>query len=142
MVIVNKKAKADYQILESLEAGIVLTGVETKAVRAKKVDFLGSYIKPLGGEMFIINMHIGFEGEGDTRRTRKLLLGKKQILALSLKQNQQKLTLVPLSLYTKGRLIKCELALAKGRKSHEKRERLKQRDIEREIEREMSPKLR
>lgn len=137
MKVHNRKAKFDYDINESAEAGIVLTGAEAKAVRAKKVDFLGSYVKPIGGEMFVINLHIGVEGADDSRRTRKLLLNKKEILNLGMKAQAQKLTLIPVSLYTKGRLIKLEVALVRGKKSHEKRAQIKAADILRDIEEEL-----
>lgn len=136
MKIINKRAKFDYDIRETLEAGIVLTGAETKAIRDKKVDFLGSYVKPVGGELFLVNLHIGADGVEDTRRTRKLLVNKKEILSLSLKTKAQKLTMIPVSLYTSGRLIKLELGLAKGKKQFEKRAQIKQKDIERDIEEE------
>ena len=132
----NKKAHFDYEILDRVEAGIVLSGAEVKAVRGKKVDFSGSYIKPVGGQMLLINLHIGIE-EGGSRKTRKLLLKKKEILNLSLKIKQQKLTLIPLSLYTSGRLIKLELGLVKGKKAFEKRASIKKADIKREMEQEL-----
>lgn len=141
MQIINKRAKFDYDIKETLEAGIVLTGAEAKAIRDKKIDFLGSYVKPVGGELFLINLHIGVEGEADTRRSRKLLLNKKEILNFALKAKAQKLTLIPVSLYTSGRLIKLELALAKGKKQFEKRAQIKQQDIERDLELELNQKL-
>jgi len=137
MKVQNRKAKYDYDIKDTVEAGIVLTGAEAKAVRAKNVDFLGSYVKPIGGEMFVINLHIGVEDAEDSRRTRKLLLNKKEILNLSLKVKAQKLTLIPVSLYTKTRLIKLEVALVRGKKSHEKRAQIKAADILRDIEEEL-----
>ena len=141
MKILNKRAEFDYQIQDTVEAGIVLTGAEAKAIRAKKVDFLGSYVKPIGKEMFVVNLHIGVEGELDTRKTRKLLLNKKEILNLGLKLKQQKLTLIPVSLYTSGRLIKLELGLAKGKKDFEKRASVKQKDIERDLEEELKDSI-
>ena len=134
MKVVNRKAKFNYEIEETLEAGIVLTGAEVKAVRAKKVDFQGSYAKPIGGQMYLLNLHIGVEGDADTRRSRKLLLNKKEILALTTKSNASKLTIIPVSLYTKGRLIKCELALARGKRKFEKRASIKEQDIKRDLE--------
>lgn len=137
MKVKNKKAKFDYEVHETIEAGIVLTGAEVKAVRGGSVDFSGSYARILGGEMFVINLHIGVEGETDTRHSRKLLLNKKEILAIELKLKAQKLTAIPLSLYTKGPKIKLELALVRGKRTHEKRETLKKRDIERDLESEL-----
>jgi len=133
LLLRNKKAQFDYEAIEKVEAGIVLSGAEAKAVRAKKVDFTGSYARPIGGEMFLVNLHIGVTGE-DSRRTRKLLLNKKEILSLETKMKAHKLTAVPLSLYTSGRLIKVELALVRGKRVHEKRAQIKKRDIERDIE--------
>lgn len=137
LLLRNKKAEFDYDIQESIEAGIVLTGAEAKAVRDNKVDFSGSYVKPLNGEMILINLHIGVDGVEDTRKSRKLLLNKKEILNLTLKSKAQKLTLIPLSLYNNGRLIKLELALARGKKQFEKRASLKQNDIDRDIDKEL-----
>jgi len=146
MKIINNKARFNYEVYEILEAGIVLTGAEAKAIRAKKVDFLGSYIKILSGEVFLINLHIGVDGIDDTRKTRKLLLNKKEIVGLGVKIKQQKLTLIPLSLYTaqssrpdgrKGRLIKCEVGLVRGKREYDKRAQIKAQDIKRDIEREV-----
>lgn len=136
LLLQNRKAKFDYDIHETIEAGIALTGAEAKAVRAKKVDFLGSYAKPVGREILLINLHIGVEGDENARRSRRLLLKKSEILKLTIKIKQQKLTLIPLSLYTNGRLIKLELGLAKGKKQFEKRAQIKKQDIERDIEEE------
>jgi SsrA-binding protein len=138
MKITNRRARHDYHIAERLEAGIVLTGAEVKAVRAKKVDFLSSYAKPIGGEMFLLNLHIGAEDKADTRRTRKLLLNKKEIIGIQTKIKSRKLTAIPLSLYTKGRKVKLDLGLARGKRKHEKRGQLKKRDIDREIDKELS----
>lgn len=136
MEIINRRARLDYEILEKIEAGIVLTGSEVKAVRAKKVNFEGSHARIIKGEMFLVNLHIGI-GADEARRSRKLLLNKKELLSVELKLKAQKLTAVPLSLYTKGSKIKCELALVRGKRKHEKRAQLKKRDIERDIESEL-----
>lgn len=133
MKIINKRARFDYEVIEKIEAGVVLTGSEVKAIRAKKVDFQGSYARLIGGEMFLINLHIGVDAD-EPRRSRKLLLNKKELLSIELKLKAQKLTAVPLSLYTRGPKIKCELGLVRGKRKHEKRARLKKRDIERDIE--------
>lgn len=140
MKIINKKAKFNYEIVDSVEAGIVLSGEEVKAIRLNKVDFTGSYVKIIGAEMVVINLHIGVLS-GDTRKTRKLLLNKIEIVSMATKVKQQKLTFIPLSLYNKGRLIKLEVALAKGKKAHEKRAQIKQKDIERDLVQELNPKL-
>lgn len=140
MKVLNKKASFEYTVHDTVEAGIVLTGAEVKAVRAKKVDLGGAYVRPVGGEMFLINAHIGVPGEEHARARRKLLLNKKEILSLSTKAKAQKLTLIPLSMYTKGPLVKVEVALARGKKTHEKRAQIAKRDVEREIERELRDK--
>lgn len=134
MKIINKRARFNYSIYEKIEAGIVLSGAEAKAIRAQKVDFTGAHVKPVGGEMFVLNLHIGTDG--DTRRTRKLLLNKSEIFSLETKMKARKLTLIPLSLYNKGRNIKLEVALARGKRKHEKRAQLKERDIDRDLEQE------
>jgi len=157
MKIVNKRVKFDYEIREKIEAGLVLTGAEVKSVRAKKVDFHGSYVKSVRGEFYVINLYIGsFQPAGSSfshnmrdlvgvnnqnRRTRKLLLNKKEILSLETKIKAQKLTAIPLSLYTKGRKIKLEIALAKGKRKYEKKVQLKKRDQERDLIQELNPEL-
>lgn len=139
MKIVNRKAFYDYEILERFEAGINLMGAEVKAVRLGQVDFHGSFVKVIGSEVYLINTKI-FPYEHarpdayETRRTRKLLLHKKQIISLKSKVEGSNLTIVPISMYTTRNLIKAELALAKARKKFEKKELLKKKDIEREIE--------
>jgi len=133
----NRKAFRDYVFLEELECGIVLTGSEVKAIRGGKVDFLGSYVKIVGGELYLINLHIGVGGLADSRRTRKLLMNKREIITIGVKLKQQKLTLIPVKLYNKDRLFKLKVALARSKKSQEKRAQLKARDIERDIEREL-----
>src|SRR3990167_132904 len=101
----NRKAIRDYVFIEELECGIVLTGSEAKAIRDGKVDFLGSYVKIVGGEFYLINLHIGAADTTNSRRTRKLLVNKREIVTLGIKLKQQKLTLMPVRLYNKGRLF-------------------------------------
>lgn len=143
MVIKNKKAEFNYQLLERLEAGISLVGSEAKALRTSGADITNSYIKIVGGEAFLINANIPIPGkkEYDATRTRKLLLHKDEIVSISTKIKQKKLTLVPTKIYSKGRLIKLEIALAKPKKKFEKKENLKRRDIQREAEKEVREKL-
>lgn len=131
--VYNKKACFDYEILESLEAGIVLTGDEIKAIRAKRVNLAGSYVRIITGEVFwvggLINVY-----SGDTQRTRKLLLKKDQISKLIGKSAEQGLSLIPLKLYlTRGR-AKLELGVGRGLKKHDKRQKLKEKDIARDSE--------
>jgi SsrA-binding protein len=130
MKITNKKAKFNYKVLEKHEAGIVLTGNEVKAIRNGQVDLSQAYAKIVDNEMYLINANIS------TNRTRKLLLHKDQIISIQSKIKAKKLTLVPLSLYNKGALIKVELALAKAKRKFEKKEAIKRKEIEREIEKE------
>lgn len=139
MKISNAKAFHDYHILDRVEAGINLMGSEVKAVRLGQADLHGSFIKIIGSEAYVVNAKIfpykyaqpqGYE----PRRTRKLLLHKKEIFALKSKTEAGNLTIVPISLYTKAHLVKLEIAVAKPKKQYEKREELKRRQIERDIE--------
>lgn len=139
MKIVNKKARFNYQIEEKFEAGIVLTGGEARAIRTGHINLSNSYAKILNGEAFLINAVVPITGAKDYNqsRTRKLLLNKKEILALEAKIKTRKLTLVPTGVYTKARLIKVEIALAKSKRKFEKKKSLKEKDIERDTEREL-----
>ncbi|TSC53109.1 MAG: SsrA-binding protein [Microgenomates group bacterium LiPW_16] len=145
MKVTNRRAYHDYHILERLEAGIHLTGPEVKSVKGGHISLEGAFVKIAGSEAYLINAqiypypHARLENY-DPRRTRKLLLHKKEIIALKSKI-QSGLTLVPLSCYTKQGLVKIELALARGKKRYEKREALKKRDLERELEEELRGKI-
>lgn len=143
MKITNRRAFYDYQILERFEAGINLYGAEVKAVRLGHADLTGAHVRIMGSEAYLINAKIfPYEysrPEGyDERRTRKLLLHKKEIIALKSKTEGQNLTLVPISLYTNKGFIKLEIALAKGKKEFDKKEAIKKKDILREQEQELS----
>jgi len=135
MEIYNKRAKFDYQLFEKFEAGISLLGGEAKSLRAKRVDLSRSYAKILGNEAVLINANIPIEGKKDydSTRTRKLLLHKQEIISILSKIKAQKLTLVPVKLYNKGRIFKVEIALAKSKRKFKKKEEIKRRDIEREV---------
>ncbi|MCI9585488.1 MAG: SsrA-binding protein SmpB [Bacilli bacterium] len=138
MEINNRKAKYDYQIFETIEAGIVLTGTEIKSIREGKANLKDSYAKIKNGEAIIINMHISHYDKGnifnhDETRTRKLLLHKKEILKLNDKIRLDGFTLVPIKLYFKKNKAKLLLGIAKGKKDYDKRESIKKRDIERDI---------
>lgn len=139
MRISNRRAFHDYQILDKVEAGINLSGPEVKSVKGGRADLTGSFVRVVGSEIYLVNAKI-FPYEYarpenyDERRTRKLLLHKKEIIALKSKTEGSNLTLVPLSLYTKNGLIKVEIGLGKGKKQYEKRESLKRKDLEREVE--------
>ncbi len=136
----NKKANFEYQILEKLEAGISLTGGEAKAVRTGHLNLTNSFAKIIGGEAFLVNASIPIQGAQNYNptRSRKLLLHKKEIISILTKSKAQNLTLVPVSMYTKGRLIKVELGLGKGKKQFEKRQSIKAREEKRRLEKEFN----
>lgn len=134
----NRKANFDYEILDTYETGIVLTGTEIKSVRLGNVNLKDSYGIVRNNEIYILNMHISEYKEGnifnhDEKRTRKLLLHKKEILKIRDKVNLEGITLVPLKLYFKKNKVKILLGIAKGKKTYDKREAIKKRDTEREI---------
>ena len=142
MEIRNKNAGRDHQILETFEAGIMLLGSEVKSIRDGKASLNAAHARIMNGEVWLINANVtGYEKSSpagyDPLRTRKLLLSKQQIASLASKLGQNKLTLIPLSLYTKGRLVKAKIALAKGTRTYEKRDIKKKRDLERDIQREL-----
>lgn len=136
----NKKAYHDYFILEKYEAGIELKGSEVKSLKAGKVSIKESYVKIIHNEVVIINMNVSKYDytkifEVDERRTRKLLLHRKEIKKLIGKIMQEGFTLVPLTVYLKNGLVKLEIALAKGKKLYDKREELAKKDQKRDIDR-------
>lgn len=142
MEINNRKAKYDYEILSTIECGIVLTGTEIKSIRNGNANLKDSYAVIKGNEVFILGMHISEYKEGnifnhDEKRTRKLLLHKKEILKLFNKVELDGNTLVPIKLYFKGNKAKILLGLAKGKKKYDKRETIKQRDINREVQKQL-----
>ncbi len=146
MKIVNRRALHDYETYETIEAGINLYGAEVKAVKLGHADLTGSFVRITGSEAYLVNAKIlpykYARPEGyDERRTRKLLLHKKEIVSLKSKVDGEKLTLIPLSLYTKRNLIKVQIALAKGRKQYEKRKSIKERDMRRSLEEELASKV-
>jgi SsrA-binding protein len=136
----NRKARHDYFVLETMEAGIELKGTEVKSIRAGAVNLKDSFAAVKNGEMILYNVHISPYEKGnifnkDPLRPRRLLLHKREILKLSQKVAQEGLTLVPLSFYLKDSRVKVELALCKGKKLYDKRESAALRDTEREIDR-------
>ncbi len=137
----NRKARFLYEILETYEAGLELVGTEVKSIRQGKVNLQDGYAIVRGGEAFLLNVHISpYEKSGDyfnhdPRRTRRLLLHKQEIRKLIGKVEQQGLTLVPLKMYFKRGFVKVSIALAKGKKLHDKRESIKKRDDQREMAR-------
>ena len=137
MNIINKKAKFNYTLTdEKVEAGIALSGAEAKSIRENRVDLSRAVVRIVGNEIYLINTNIPTMGHLKLRadRMRKLLLHRSEILSLATKAKQKKLTLVPTRLYTKGRLVKLEVALGRSKAKFEKKEAIKRKDIEREIE--------
>src|SRR3989338_6599533 len=139
MKIINKKATFDYEILDRFEAGITLIGAEVKSLREGHAKLDGAFVRIIGAEAYLVNAqifpYIYARPEGyDPKRTRKLLLHKKELTSLKSKLDGANLTLVPLSWYTKGSLVKLEVGLARGKKQYEKREAKKREDMKRELE--------
>jgi len=147
MKIINRKFNRDYQELERYEAGISLTGAEVKSIRAGRMKLEDSFVRILGSEVYLVNAEIPIyeysrPQEYDLRRTRKLLLHKSEILRIKGKiSSHSGLTLAPISCYNKHGLVKLEIALAKGRKSVDKKNLEKKRDIERQEKREVKEYL-
>ncbi|MFY9312919.1 MAG: SsrA-binding protein SmpB [Tepidanaerobacteraceae bacterium] len=140
VLVTNRKARHDYHVLETFEAGIALVGTEVKSLREGKGNLKDSFAKVENGELFLYNMHISPYEKGnifnrDPLRTRKLLMHKKQINRLAGRVQEKGLTLIPLKVYLNERdLVKVELALAKGKAIYDKREDIKRRDAKREVE--------
>ncbi len=139
-VATNRKAYHNYHIQDSVEAGIVLTGTEIKSIRAGRVNLADAYVRPEGGELWLLNAHIaryeaGSYSSHEPTRPRKLLLHRKEMGTLTSKVSEKGFTLVPTRLYIKGSLAKVEVALAKGKRLYDKRESIMRREVEREMER-------
>jgi len=137
----NKKAFFDYEILEKFEAGLALTGQETKSAKMGQINLKGSYVTFHNGKAYVLNMHINkYKPAGplpnyDPTRSRQLLLHKKEIAYLQGKSMEKGLTIVPLRVYTKQRFLKIEVAVAQGKKTYDKREAIKKRELKRELDR-------
>lgn len=134
----NKKAFHDYFIEDKYEAGIELVGTEVKSIKAGKVSIKESFVRIIKDEVFIMNMHVTPYEFGNIHnlpetRVRKLLLNKREIVKIASKIKEQGYTIMPLSIYTKQRLVKIEIGLAKGKKLYDKRESLKRKDQERDM---------
>lgn len=145
MEILNRKARYDYEVLDKYEAGIVLTGTEIKSIRNGNANLKDSYAVIKNGELYLLNMHISEYKEGnifnhDENRTRKLLLHKNEIKKIIDKVSIKGLTLVPLRLYFSKGKAKIELAVARGKHTYDKKETIKQRDLEREMKKSLSRK--
>ncbi len=140
IVCQNKKAFHDFDIIETIEAGMVLTGTEVKALREGRANLKDSYAKVKRGEVFLHGMHIspyssaGY-GNHDPERVRKLLLHKLEILKLANKTQEKGFSIVPLKVYFRGGKAKVELGIAKGRKLHDKREAIRRKEEARELDR-------
>ncbi len=138
MEITNKKARYDYDIEETVEAGIVLKGTEIKSIRNGKAQLKDSYAILKNNEVYLLNMHISAYENGnifnhEETRTRKLLLHKKEILKIRDKINQEGYTLVPIKVYFVKNHAKVLIGIARGKKNYDKREAIKKRDMEREM---------
>ena len=141
-IAVNRRASYDYEILETVEAGLVLTGTEIKSIRNGKVDLRGAYARELKRELWLEGMHLAIYEQGNTnnhepKRSRKLLLHRKQADDWGAQLTQKGLTVLPLRLYIKGRVAKVLLGLAKGKRRYDKKENLIAREADRDIRREL-----
>ncbi len=140
IIATNRKAKHDFEILDTYEAGLVLTGSEIKSIRASRVSLRESFVQPRNDELWLLNAHIApYDQAGrfghDPLRPRKLLLHRKEIDRIVARVQEKGLTIIPTVMYlTRGR-AKVEIALARGKKRYDKREALRKRDSQRQIER-------
>jgi SsrA-binding protein len=138
-IATNRRARHEYHILETVEAGLVLRGTEVKSLRAGQVNFKDSYASIRNGEGWLIGCHIspyshGTDANHDPERDRKLLLHRRELSRLTGKIAERGLTLVPLRLYFKDGRAKVELGLARGKKLHDKRATLREREVQREMD--------
>lgn len=146
VITVNRKARHDYHILETYEAGLVLKGTEVKSIRNSQISIKESYAQFKGNDLYIIDMHIapyqfGNRYNLEPKRDRKLLLNKKELNRIRDNINTKGVTVVPLKLYFKNGYAKLEIALAKGKKLYDKRRDLTEKAITREAERELKSKI-
>jgi len=140
-IAVNRRARHDYAIEDTLEAGLVLSGTEIKSIRAHKVNIAEAYVRIEHGEAWLVGAHIAEYSQGNRynhvpNRTRKLLLHRDQIAELVGLQSAKGLTLIPLRLYLRRGRAKLEVGVARGKKAHDKRRSIAERDMRRELERE------
>jgi SsrA-binding protein len=138
-IATNRKAFFNYEVLDRAEAGVVLRGSEVKSVREGGLNFKDAYVDFRGGELFLVGCHIGPYSHGNLQnhapeRVRKLLLHKREILKLGGKATEKGLTLVPVRAYFKNGKVKVEIALARGKRAHDKREAIKRKDIQRDTD--------
>jgi SsrA-binding protein len=145
-IVVNRRARHDYAIEETLEAGLVLSGTEIKSIRAGRVNLAEAYARIERGEAWLIGAHIAPYEQGnrynhEPTRTRKLLLHRDQIAELVGRTQARGQTLVPLRLYIRDGMAKLELGIARGKKTHDKRRAIAERDMRRELERDAKAKI-
>ena len=141
-ITVNRKARHEYFIVQSFEAGIVLLGTEVKALRNNKANLVDAYAAIKDGEVWLLNSHIGPYEQGnienhEPKRKRKLLFNKSEIRKLLKAVNEKGNTLIPLRLYFKGSKVKVEIGIAKGKKFYDKREDIAKKDAKRDLERKL-----
>ncbi|MBK8554024.1 MAG: SsrA-binding protein SmpB [Ignavibacteria bacterium] len=140
VIVTNRKANFEYEILNRYEAGFVITGTEVKSLREGKANLQEAYGRIINDEAWLVNSHINEYKYGNINnheplRNRKLLLNKKEIRKIKQQLQEKGLTLVPLKIYFKGSLVKVEIGIAKGKKLYDKRESIKKRDVERNLSR-------
>jgi SsrA-binding protein len=136
----NRRARHDYHVVDSVEAGVVLRGTEVKSVRLGKVQLVDGFAKVDGGEIFLYGVHINPYEQGnrfnvDPRRTRKLLLHRSEIRRLDRQVREKGMTLIPLSVYLKRGRVKLEVGICRGKRMHDKRRAIAERDADRDMER-------
>ena len=147
LIAQNRKARHDYLVLDTIEAGMVLKGTEIKAIRNRRVNLKDGYIRIKDGEAFLVNVHISPYEQGnlfnhDPLRTRKLLMHKKQITKLTMEAKNTGVTIIPLKIYIKNGFAKVLVGVAKGKKQYDKRQDLKKKDMNREINRTLKERQR
>lgn len=140
LVAQNRKARHDYTVIDTVEAGISLQGTEIKSIRNNRINLKDGFVRFRNGEAFLFNVHISPYDQGnlfnhEPRRSRKLLMHKKQIVKLHEESQKKGMTVIPLKVYIKNGYAKVLVGLAKGKREHDKRETLKRKDQEREIQR-------
>jgi SsrA-binding protein len=140
IITTNRKARHDYEIIDSLEVGIVLVGTEVKAIREGKVNLKDSYARIRDGELWLIGTHISPYSKSDSEshdplQERKLLVNRKDLKKLNRQIEEKGVTLIPLKMYFKRHLIKLELGLARGKRKYDKRAAIAERDMKRDMER-------
>ncbi|MBO0469611.1 SsrA-binding protein SmpB [Enterococcus sp. DIV0242_7C1] len=147
LIAQNRKARHDYTVVDTMEAGMVLQGTEIKSIRNSRINLKDGFVRIRNGEAYLLNVHISPYEQGnifnhDPLRTRKLLLHKKQIAKLTTETKNTGITIIPLKVYIRNGYAKVLIGLAKGKKQYDKREDLKRKEINREIDRTLKNNLR